>query len=194
MSLAKLIKKGSLRWPATATVATFATHEQSRPPTVATVATVAVAIAPDTAANDPAPTPNSAAVDVDLIPQTCGQVLDTAALDPDRHCWPHSPAMNTAEIDRFTARLARFTDRGVILSDAECLADKLVIRDRQRDDRAMCMECRHLQRGGRCGNWQRAGVAIRAWDAQLATEFVNLLQRCNGFTQSIHFQGGNHGS
>ena len=156
MSLANLIKKGSLREPATATPATFATHEPSRPPTVATVATVAVAKAPDGAANDPAP-------------------------DLDSWCWPHSAAMNTAEIDTFTARLALFTDRRVILDDAERLADRLVIRDRERDDRAMCLECTHLQRGGRCGNWQRAGVAIRAWDAQLATEFMHLLQRCDGF-------------
>lgn len=32
--------------------------------------------------------------------------------DPDRWCWPHSPAINTSEIDTFTARLARFTDKG----------------------------------------------------------------------------------
>lgn len=117
------------------------------------------------------------------------------APDPDRWCWPHSPAMNTAEIDRFTARLVRFTDRGVILDDAECLADRLVIRDREQDKRAVCLECTHLQHGGRCGNWQRAGVAIRAGDAQLSGDFVNLLQRCDGFSQSIQFhqQGGNHG-
>jgi hypothetical protein len=101
---------------------------------------------------------------------------------PVQNSRPHSTSMNTAEIDRFTARLERFTDRGVIQGDAECLADRLVIRDREQDDRAMCMECTHLQRGGRCGNWQRAGVAIRSRDAQLATEFMHLLQRCDGFT------------
>ena len=116
-----------------------------------------------------------------------------AALDPDRWCWPCSPAMNTAEIDRFTARLARFTDHGVIQGDAECLADRLVIRDREQDDRALCLECTHLHRAGRCGNWQRAGVAIRSRDAFMPLELVRLLQRCDGFTQSIHFQGGNHG-
>jgi hypothetical protein len=115
------------------------------------------------------------------------------APDPDRWCWLLSAAMNTAEIDTFTARLARFTDRGVILSDAESLADRLVIRDREQDDRAICLECSHLHRGWRCGNWQRAGVAIRSRDAQLAPDFMHLLQRCDGFTQSIHFQRGNHG-
>ena len=101
--------------------------------------------------------------------------------------------MNTREIDRFAARLARFTDHGVILEDAERLADRLVIRDREQDDRALCLECTHLHLSWRCGNWQRAGVAIRSRDAQLAEDFVNLLQRCDGFTHSIHFQGGNHG-
>ncbi|NVO05673.1 MAG: hypothetical protein HXX19_06910 [Rhodoferax sp.] len=103
------------------------------------------------------------------------------APDPDRWCWPFTPAMNTAEIDRFTARLARFTGRGVIQGDAECLADRLVTRDREKDDRALCLECAHLQRGGCCGNWQQSGVAIRARDALLDTEFMHLLQRCDGF-------------
>ena len=89
--------------------------------------------------------------------------------------------MNTAEIDRFAARLARFTDHGVILEDAERMADRLVIRDRERDDRAVCLECTYLHRAGRCGNWQHAGVAVQARDAQLAGDFVTLLQRCDGF-------------
>lgn len=53
-----------------------------------------------------------------------------ATSDPDRWCWPHGDAMNTAEIDTFTARLARLTDKGLNLNDAEALADKLMLRDR----------------------------------------------------------------
>ena len=53
MSLSALIKKGGLRSIATATPATFATDEPQQRPSVATVATVAVATAPDKAANDP---------------------------------------------------------------------------------------------------------------------------------------------
>jgi hypothetical protein len=37
----------------------------------------------------------------------------------DACCWPHSTAMNGAEIDTFTARVARFTDKGLSLIDAE---------------------------------------------------------------------------
>lgn len=105
--------------------------------------------------------------------------------EPDRWCYPHSTAMNTAEIETFTARLSRFTDKGLSIADGEALADKLVTRDRESDDRRVCLECVHLTATGswRCGNWRRAGVAIKARDAQLPTDFVNLLQRCDGFKE-----------
>ena len=163
MSLANLIKKGSLRGFATATPATFATHEGKSGGTVATLATVAVANTPHSAANDP-------------------------ALDPDRWCWPHSTAMNTMEIDLLTARLARFTDKGLDLDTSELVADSLVIWDRDKDDRAVCLECIHLGGYGatswRCANWQAAGIAIRARDAQLPAELVCQLQRCDGFAST----------
>ena len=160
MSLANLIKKGSLLGFATATPATFATHPEESRGTVATVATVAVAKAPDRAANDPAP-------------------------DPDRWCWPHSTAMNTGEIDTFMVRLARLTDKGLMLDDAEKLAVKLVQRDRESDDRRLCLECLHVAGHGatswRCANWQLAGVAVRARDAALPRDLVQILQQCDGF-------------
>lgn len=115
------------------------------------------------------------------------------APDPDRWCWPYSAAMNTAEIDTFAARLARFTDWGLDLPAGERLADRLVMRDREKDDRALCLECTHLQRGWRCANGQQASASIRAWDAQLPGDCVGLLQRCEGFTHSVDQQGGNHG-
>ncbi len=93
--------------------------------------------------------------------------------------------MNTGEIDTFTARLSRFTDKGLTLADAEALADRLVIRDRDGDDRRLCLECLHLQRGGRCGNWQRAGVAMAATDARLPADLVQRQQRCDGFTATL---------
>jgi hypothetical protein len=105
--------------------------------------------------------------------------------DPDRYCWPRSPAMNGREIDTFMKRLARFSDFGLGLEVAQGMADRLVVRDRDADDRSVCLECTHLRRGWRCANWDRAGVAIRASDAQLPAEFVSLLQRCNGLAQAI---------
>ena len=106
------------------------------------------------------------------------------APDPDRWCWPHSPAMNTAEIDTFMARLPRFTDKGLALEAAEAVADRLVARDREADDRRLCLECAHLV--GRadvwgCRNWQRVGVASKARDAQLPAALVIQPQRCKGF-------------
>ena len=100
--------------------------------------------------------------------------------DPDRHCWPHTTAMNTGEIDTFTRRLSRFTDRGMGLDEAERLADKLVMRDRHADDRRLCLECSHLAGTGRwsCGNAAKADVSAQG----LARELVTMPQRCDGFT------------
>ena len=106
--------------------------------------------------------------------------------DPDRWCWPHSSAMNGAEIYTFAARLHQFTDKGLTNHDGEILADKLVLRDRDQDDRRVCLECQHFAGYGtgswRCGNWQAAGVALRSRDAQLPADLVVQLQRCDGFT------------
>ena len=124
------------------------------------------------------------------MPKTMGDspAANDPAADPDRWAWPHSAAMTGAEIDTFTARLARFTDKGLGLDDAEALADKLVTRDREPDDRRLCLECFHLSgQSGKawdCRNWQRAGVALRARDAQLSAALVWQLQRCDGFKEA----------
>ena len=106
--------------------------------------------------------------------------------DPNRWCWQHSSAMNGVEIDTFAARLHQFTDKGLARNDSEALADKLVPRDREQDDRRVCLECKHFTGHGagswRCGNWQAAGIAIRSRDAQLPADLVVQLQRCDGFT------------
>ena len=109
--------------------------------------------------------------------------------DPDRWCWPHSSAMNGTEIDLFTARLHRFTDKGLTPTDGEALADKLVVRDREHDDRCVCLECVHLTghwaSSWRCGNWKAASVPYQSSDAQLASVLVLLLQRCDGFAAQL---------
>lgn len=105
------------------------------------------------------------------------------ATDPDRWCWPNSPAMNTTEVDTFTARLARFTDKGVSYDDAERLADVLVQRDREDDDRRLCLECTYLHGAGRwrCGNAKLAGLASGSTGGILPGDVVLTLQRCAGF-------------
>ena len=107
-----------------------------------------------------------------------------AALDPDSYCWPHSSAWNTGEIEQFNRRAALFVRRGANDVQAEALADRLVRRDREEDDRHLCHECRHL-RGGLpgwiCGNGAAAGIAVSGWGAGLPAQLVAQLQRCPGF-------------
>lgn len=154
------------------------------------------------AANDPAPTPTPITATVAIgtvLPPDLSPLLLAASLaldasivaagtsdglDPDRHCWPHTDAMNSQEIDTFTARLHRFTDKGMTLTEGEALADKLVTRDRELDDRRLCLECTHLagyaQTFG-CRAWQRAAIAIKARDSGLPGDLVRTLQRCDAF-------------
>ena len=95
----------------------------------------------------------------------------------DAWCWPHAEAMNGAELQTFAARVQLFIRRGADESVAENLADRLVIRDRQRDHRRTCLECQHY-RHGRCGNRLRAGLH----SAEIGPDLAVLLQHCGGFT------------
>jgi len=65
-------------------------------------------------------------------------------------------------------------------------ADKLVQRDRDGDDRRVCLECVYLRHGGRCGNWRAAGVASNAMDARFPGDFTTMLQRCDGYQLAIN--------
>ena len=104
-----------------------------------------------------------------------------ATVDSDGWCWPRSTAMTGAEIDNFKARLSKFGDKGLTATDGEALADKLVLRDREADDRRACLECRNLSGYGsasrRCSNWKAAGVGASG----LPLDLVLMLQRCDGF-------------
>ena len=52
--------------------------------------------------------------------------------------------MNGAEIASFKVRLARFTGKGLTFNIGEALADRLVIRGHESDDRRSCLECVNL--------------------------------------------------
>jgi hypothetical protein len=97
--------------------------------------------------------------------------------NPDRYCWPNSPAMNTLEIKTFHSRVVRFSGRAA----AEQLADRLVRRDREGDDREMCIECLHMK-GMICHNSTEAGM-----HPMLGENFVDQLQRCAGFSNFLPF-------
>ncbi|MDB5869542.1 MAG: hypothetical protein JWP96_1874 [Polaromonas sp.] len=148
------------------------------------------------AANDPAQVAGLVAVDevtALATPQpavSSGMVstlvsIEPAAMpDPDRWCWPHSAAMTSREIDAMAERTALFNRRGLAALDAELLADKLVNRDREGDDRRLCLECLHLSGragAGRCSQWQRAGLGATGIPAGMAV----LLQRCDGFKPAV---------
>ena len=111
--------------------------------------------------------------------------------ESDRWCWPHSSAMNGREIDIFLIRLAYFRSLGVDLVTAEKLADRLVIRDRDLDDRIACFECHFLRTGWHCMNSQNAGVCLQYSNSKLPNDFVYQLQRCPGFKSEIGEVNGN---
>ncbi|MDR6536969.1 hypothetical protein [Variovorax soli] len=103
--------------------------------------------------------------------------IDEPAPDPDRWCWPHTTAMNTAEIDLLVSRVDLFVRRGTNVIDATTLADTLVIRDRDADNRRACLECSNLS-GPRCSAWRRAGIG----GPMVSESLTAILQRCPGFS------------
>ena len=90
----------------------------------------------------------------------------------------HAGGWDDAEIVAFTAREARFTRMGRA-ADAEHLAERLTLRDRQHDDRRLCLECAALADNWRClvaARGRLAGADRRLEPVQ------TILQRCPGFT------------
>jgi len=156
--LATLRAKRLTRKVATLTTATDATQEDHEVPPVAKVATVTVASERQLQSRN-------------------NNFTKTA--NTNQQIWPNILAMSPNEVDTFSGRLARFTDKGLCLEDAERLADRLVQRDREADDRVLCLECNYLtgKRRWICGNWGQADVARES----MAPSLVVTLQRCNGF-------------
>lgn len=105
-------------------------------------------------------------------------------LDHDSYCWPHSTAMNAAEIELFGKRKQLFLAKGLDEDAADALADKLVGRDRDRDDRRVCLECSNLKGFSRlrCSNWRVADLCISEDNTSVGMDFAALLQRCDGFS------------
>ena len=59
------------------------------------------------------------------------------------------PAWGEKEISRFKYRAGLFVRRGMSAPDAETLADRLVERDWEKDDRRTCVECSHFRKTAR---------------------------------------------
>lgn len=84
------------------------------------------------------------------------------------------------DIARFLDRRARLMRWGWSEPEAEKLAERLVRRDREGDDRVSCTDCRHY-RPGRCGNREAAGLHSQ----EVGRDLAALLQRCDGFTGTL---------
>lgn len=88
-------------------------------------------------------------------------------------------AWTDADISAFLDRRARLLRWGWAESEAEKVAERLVERDREHDERVSCADCRHY-RPGRCGNHRRAGLDV----VDVGRDLAAMLQRCPGF-QSV---------
>ena len=90
----------------------------------------------------------------------------------------HAGAWDDNELTAFTTRVLLLQRRGIEADDADNLAERLTLRDRDGDDRRMCVECSHLGDGGRC----LAAAAGRVHGADRRLEPVpTILQRCEAF-------------
>jgi hypothetical protein len=97
---------------------------------------------------------------------------------PDRWCWPNGPAMNGQEISVFNQRENLFIARG--WDAAEAVAERLVRRDRESDDRVVCLECVHYTKRW-CANAKAAELSPTKSSTQIAIDLISLFQRCPGF-------------
>lgn len=107
-------------------------------------------------------------------PRRSGNPLMTP--EPGDDC--HAGGWSDAEIERFMAREARFARLGRA-ADSEHLAERMTLRDRQQDDRRLCLECAALADNRRCGLAAQGRLA--GADRRLEPVPI-MLQRCPGFT------------
>jgi hypothetical protein len=112
-------------------------------------------------------------------------VHDAAVPDSVLATPTYGTAMTAQELDVLVARMTLFTDRGLSMDDAEATSERLTYRDREQDDRRLCLECQHLSRGPddrRCSQWQKIGQIS---GPAIPGELVTLLQRCPIFTNRL---------
>lgn len=93
----------------------------------------------------------------------------------------HAGGWDDAEIESFIVNAARFALWR--RADAEHLAERLILRDRQADDRHYCVECGELELSGRCAAARRG--AMPGFDRRLEP-VQNILARCLAFRSTGH--------
>ena len=140
---------------------------------------------PAPASRDPAPPASPAnrlipAPDVSHLATLAGVAAPVDAM-PEQVTRDHRPDLVAAawtddDITRFLDRRTRLMRWGWAEPEAEKLADRLVRRDREHDERVSCTDCQHY-RPGRCDNYRRAGLNV----ADVGRDLAAMLQRCAGF-------------
>jgi len=84
-------------------------------------------------------------------PPTSSAKAHTPPQPTQPHDWPHGEAWNAQEMHTFMDRVGRLCKQGLRPRQAEQVAERLLNRDRDLDDRRMCLECAHLNARGYCG-------------------------------------------
>lgn len=201
-----LLKQLQLKWSkGTATVATIATVDLLQKLSVAKVASVAST--PDEGNTQPKPLFGfDPSLDgdplleilLDLGNEICDYWNDSEAARAEMRgyilsCPPHqrealmttlegsrrsekSMVKTRQEEVRFTQRINLFFGR----VDAKELAHSLMLRDREQDDRRLCLECRYFKPHRlECNNFEWAGFT----QPKLGSNWVSQLQRCLGFEE-----------
>lgn len=110
-----------------------------------------------------------------------GAFVDSVGTTPDRF------QKSGRENDTGIPRLMLFIDLGLSMDDAQTMVDRLEQRDREQDDRRLCLECVHLSgfsSARRCSQWQAVGTHSSAIPADLAL----ILQRCPRFNSRMEIK------
>lgn len=102
-------------------------------------------------------------------PLGCNAQLPLPRMTTEQADACHSPSWDDTEIMVFTRRVLLLLMRGMLPGRADDLAERLTLRDREKDDRRHCLECVHWRRTG-C----RAGGPVDA------------LMRCQSFEEVQH--------
>jgi hypothetical protein len=124
------------------------------------------------------PAPDPVPVDMPTATETMRHELRPYRLTIAEGDAAHAGGWDDGEMARFEARARHFQRRGIAVIDAEDLAERLTLRDKQFDELRMCLECSHLTDRGRC----MAAISGRIKTVGRYYEPVQMqLKRCNEF-------------
>lgn len=89
----------------------------------------------------------------------------------------HAGGWDREEIEAFTSMEARFLRMGRTV-DAKHLAERLILRNREQDDRRLCLECAWLKETGGC---RAAATGRLAGVNRKLSPVQTILHRCEAF-------------